>query len=308
MPSSQEWKKRADSTLRVTGFETQRSPRLGALKRLARRVLPPKVVATGRHHVLHRESELPIVEVLVANHCNLSCKGCNAFSPLSPPRFEDPEQFDRDIRRLADLFDRITRIGLVGGEPLLHPQVTSFMRSAREASPTSEIYLVSNGILLVRQPPEFWEAMARYRIELNVSDYPVNIDRAAIGGLAARHDVHLEFVGPREQFWNYPIRVDGGCDAARSFETCRAVVNCPMVSEGRLYSCGRVGLIGIFEKAAGCSLPLAEGDSIDIYSDIDAFEIQERLTRPLDWCRHCDVDAIQVFDWESGRRSPEEWM
>jgi hypothetical protein len=277
-------------------------------KRLLRKVLSVHTVAAARRHLLRRTSELPLVEILVTNHCNLSCKGCNVFAPLSEARFADAQQFDKDIHRLAELFDRITKIGIVGGEPLLHPDLVRFMESARSASPQAEIYLVSNGILLAAQPDEFWEQMARQRIRLNVSDYPVKIDRGAIRTLAEKHQVELEFVGPRGQFWNFPIRPEGDCNPAHSFEECRALLNCPMVADGKLYLCGRVGVTNVFQKATGLDLPVSENDFVDIYSDIDAFEIQERLTRPLDWCRFCDVDSKQVFDWESGKRVPEEWM
>ena len=280
---------------------------LGSAKGILRAMLPTRAVAAARRVLLRRRSELPVVEVLVTSHCNLSCKGCNAFAPLSESRFADPEQFDKDIRRLAGLFDSITQIGIVGGEPLLHPDVCAFMRSARSASPESEVYLVSNGLLLASSPDEFWEEMRRQSIKLKVSDYALKLDRSVVERIALSNGVDLEFLGPRSQFWMFPIEPAGTCDAAHSFQVCRQLVSCPSVANGRLYLCDRVAVAGLFERASGLSLPVSENDYIDIYSDIDAFEIQERLMHPLDWCRFCDVDAKRVFDWETGRRSPEEW-
>lgn len=273
-----------------------------------RDLLPVRLVAAARRQLLGRSSELPVVEVLVTNHCNLSCKYCNVFAPLAEPTFADPDSFDRDIHRLASLFDRISSIGIVGGEPLLHPRVTSFMRSARDAAPDAGIYMVSNGILLASQPESLWQELAAQRIKLNISDYPLHLDRDALSAQAREHGVELEFVGPREQFWTFPIRPEGDRDPAHSFETCHSLMNCPMVADGRLYLCGRTGVVKVFREASGLDLPVTEADYVDIYAEDDPFVIQERLQRPLGWCRYCDVDARAFTDWESGKRTPDEWM
>ena len=56
-----------------------------------------------RRKVLHRKATLDRVDVQVTDHCNLRCRSCNHFSPLSPPAFARPEVFDNDITRLAGL-------------------------------------------------------------------------------------------------------------------------------------------------------------------------------------------------------------
>lgn len=43
---------------------------------------------------------------------------------------------------------QVHTIRLMGGEPLLHPHVIDFCTTTRKLFPTSEIVLVSNGILL----------------------------------------------------------------------------------------------------------------------------------------------------------------
>ena len=58
---------------------------------------------------------------------------------------------------------RIEQIYLLGGEPLLHPQVSEFIREARKHFPETRIYVVTNGSLVMRQDDEFWRAMAETR-------------------------------------------------------------------------------------------------------------------------------------------------
>lgn len=279
----------------------------GSVRRVVRRALPAPVTAKIRDNVLRRKAVLPVLETLVVNHCNLSCKGCNAWAPLSPPTFADPERFDADIKRVAELFDRVEMFGVIGGEALLHPRVLDFAHSARAALPDTDIYLVSNGLLMLKMPDEFFDELSRLDIRVNVSAYPINLDRDAILARAQEHGVRLAYTENREEFWTFPVRRQGGCDPAHSFARCRALTNCPMMSNGRIYTCGRAGLAPIFEGASGWDLSRTQRDSLDIYGDVTGFDVIEYLTRPIDFCRFCDVDAMRSFEWCSGSRTFEEW-
>lgn len=68
-------------------------------------------------------------EFHLAEHCNLNCIGCTHFSPLAEPEFLEVEDFRNDIERLSYLTGGNARfINLLGGEPLLHPEINSFLR------------------------------------------------------------------------------------------------------------------------------------------------------------------------------------
>jgi len=86
---------------------------------------------------------LDYFEYHVAWHCNLNCKGCGHNSNLyTRPRFGDLEHFRRDMNRLTELFSNISKIRLMGGEPLLNPQLGEFITSARRAFPGAQIRVV----------------------------------------------------------------------------------------------------------------------------------------------------------------------
>ena len=85
----------------------------------------------------------------IVDHCNLNCAGCSHFSPLASEWYESLEDFRKDFTELANKTNtQVKTIRIMGGEPLLHPQVTDFLITARQLFPTSEIQLVTNGILL----------------------------------------------------------------------------------------------------------------------------------------------------------------
>ena len=62
---------------------------------------------------------IPYVETHIVDHCNLKCKGCSHFSGLADPYFKSLDEFETEVRRLADFGVAMFRI--LGGEPLLHP-------------------------------------------------------------------------------------------------------------------------------------------------------------------------------------------
>ncbi len=65
----------------------------------------------------------------------------------------------KDLTRLAELFEGIEQMYLLGGEPLLHPEVEAFVREARRIFPATRLSLMTNGILVTRMPESFWETL-----------------------------------------------------------------------------------------------------------------------------------------------------
>jgi hypothetical protein len=68
-----------------------------------------------------RKTMIPILDLHLADHCNLNCCGCDNFSPLAKETFADIRVIEKDCARMSELTEgRINEIQLLGGEPLLH--------------------------------------------------------------------------------------------------------------------------------------------------------------------------------------------
>ena len=86
-------------------------------------------------------------EVSLCEHCNLNCQSCNHFSPLAEKKYIDVNELDKDLCRLVELFgEDIGRVVLMGGEPLLHPNLEAVMQVFRKHIKKSTIYFISNGL------------------------------------------------------------------------------------------------------------------------------------------------------------------
>ncbi len=86
------------------------------------------------------------------------------------------------MARIAVLTEgNIGRIWLIGGEPLLHPDIVAFFCILQEKFfPDTHITLDTNGTLLLKQKEEFWQALRATGIELTLTKYPIDVDYALI--------------------------------------------------------------------------------------------------------------------------------
>lgn len=260
-----------------------------------------------RRFVLRRPPVLHRLLFHVTDHCNLNCKGCTHFSNISPQRFIDPEDYRRQMSRLTHVFSDITEIFLLGGEPLLHPQLESFIETTRAAYPHSRINVMTNGVLVPRMRDSFWEAMRAADAWLLCDDYPAGPSKEEIDALALQHHANIEWTDPREEFYKLPIDLTGSQDAAASFRQCRGVMNCPVLRDGRLYPCAYTAFIDIFqERFDVAGIEAGSADSISI--EEKPYDIMRFLTEPVPWCRHCDFEHREFYEWARSERTIDEWL
>lgn len=253
-------------------------------------------------------------EVHLAEHCNLNCSGCNNFSPLAKPEFMDIPGYINDLKRLNEIFgDRIEQVGLLGGEPLLNPDVAEIMAITRTNLPKADISIVTNGLLLPKQNDEFWEACVKYNIKLFVTKYPVKFDFDSIYKLAEEKGVELTLFGNTDKeeksFLRVPFDLEGKQDKELSYVMCNRANGCIVLNKGRLYTCTTVAHIRHFGEYFAKELEVTEEDSIDIYKENDADAILKRLAEPIDFCRYCMVkDKVEHIKWGVSKKNLDEWI
>lgn len=251
-------------------------------------------------------------EVNLVEHCNLNCIGCDHFSPVAKEAFTDVDAYEKDLARLAELFGgRVSAITLVGGEPLLHPRILEFMKRSRRHFPQSSVVLFTNGILLARQPQEFWETCRAEKIHITITNYPIKIDNAAIKALTTEYGLHLDYS------WDNKIKTmnkmvidpEGTGDADYNFKKCYRANACIFLQQGRLYTCTVAPTAHHLNEFFGRHLDMNEADSIDIYTAQSAEEILEFLRKPIPFCRYCDMRTkIKGITWKQSEKKLTEWF
>jgi len=90
---------------------------------------------------------LSFVEIMVTQACNISCHGCTNYSDLPHAGYLTWEQGKKQIEPWLDRVE-ILDFGILGGEPLINPDIRNWIVGLRELLPNAQIRFTTNGLLL----------------------------------------------------------------------------------------------------------------------------------------------------------------
>ena len=252
---------------------------------------------------------LNYVETEIAEFCNLNCRGCCDFSNLAKEKtFYKLEEFIRDYRRLAELFSGVNKIRLMGGEPLLNPRLTDYVKASREIFPKADIRIVSNGLLLPKLSDESLRIIRENNCKFDISNYPPT--RKMFPQIKERLEafgVEYDLGFPMNYFFRNILEQPSD-DPAPAFNNC-IFTHCHMLSHGKLSPCSYAHLIGRLNAEYGLDYP--ETDCVNIYSDVTGEQIIQRFSHPHEFCRCCGK-AIIPIKWQGGVKADEadkyDWL
>lgn len=251
------------------------------------------------------------IDVHITDHCNLNCKSCTHFSPLADEFYLDIKEYIGDIERLSELSKGdIGQIFLIGGEPLLHPQLKYFFQITRLNFPKTRIIVITNGILLNKQDNTFWEACKKSNIEIWLSQYHLNLDYDLMKQTAAKYNVFLgntTDIGDDSNNWfKFTFDLNGEQDPVETYNNC-ALKKCVAIEHGRIFTCCISAHAKYFNKYFNQNLELTDEDSIDIYKVRSFDEIMQKVSNPIPFCKYCKRVKWEYQNWEPSRREISEW-
>jgi len=245
-----------------------------------------------------KKPTLYYVELSVADHCNLNCKGCTFFSNIIGEKsFADLNQYKADMKRLGELFGNIRNISLLGGEPLLNEELPYFIYEARKAFPKSKIRVVSNGLLCKSMSDELIAALKDNDAWLHISLYKPLFDGIdSLKQFLESRGIKYIVGSPATKFFK-GFRFEGDSDVNKAFSLCTRK-RCIYLSSGHISVCSVPVLLKWFDRHFGKSLSESvKNDIISIYDDkIDGFILKKKLSKPISACKYCS--GIEWFDWE----------
>jgi cyclic pyranopterin phosphate synthase len=243
----------------------------------------------------------PTCEINVAEHCNLACRACSHASPVLPRALVDPAVLEHDLSLLAEHYHAHT-VRLLGGEPLLHPDLGTIIEVARRSRIGEVIRVVTNGVLLPRMPRSFWEAVD----VVDVSQYPSH-ELTPEQLRRCRHEADAagtELVVTRVRMFRESYSEAGTTDAAlirRIYKNCVVahVWRSHTVANGVFYKCPQSYLL---PKLLGKSPGL---DGVSLTEPDLGRRLRDYLAsqEPLDTCGNCLGSAGRRFAHEQTRRA-----
>jgi GTP 3',8-cyclase len=249
--------------------------------------------------ILNRTCEVNIVE-----HCNLRCRSCTHLSPVLPKHFVDPGALSSDLTTLARSY-HTNVLKILGGEPLLHPDLLDVILAARQARVAEKVEIWTNGLLLPRMDRRVWESVDSVRISL----YPGRslkqhqLDRCI--DLAHRSNVPLRY--KRYETFQESFSEQGTDDPSlvkRIYATCNEAHRwrCHTVANGWFFKCPQSYFIPR-GMSFGQEATYRNGIKID-----DSPEFRDRLMsyltspEPLPACRNCLGSSGKWVEHQQVRR------
>ena len=229
-------------------------------------------------------NRLPYLEYHVTDHCNLNCKGCVHFAPLVDGEiFASLNRVTKDLRQLKTIVPYIDTIRILGGEPLLNPELPCYLSMTRKLYPLAEINIVTNGILLQQSNDILLDNLQRYRIGVDISLYPPMFDK--IDGIISRLQSFGIIPTISEPIIDFFIPLDQGSGHTKFTNVHHCA--CPNLYDGAIYVCPIIAYIRYFNKSFGTKLDDIDG-RIDIYDPTITFDkLQVELHKVRLLCDSC---------------------
>ena len=247
------------------------------------------------------------IETHVCDHCNLNCKACNNFAPFVREKScASIEQWESDIARLANVY-QIGRILLLGGEPLLEPKLAEeFIQVTRKYAPSSEIRLLTNGLLIPSMSEDFFETLVKNHVILSITVYiPTMNIMPKIWDVLDSHGV--QYLYHKTTAFCKRLNLTPGEDISQNHTRCGSG-GCHYMRDGYISKCPDALTVTYMDNFFGtnfksrCNIPLNEVEQNPILA-------LQKLNAPIDMCRYCSNRMVGI-PWEpvKGNLKAEDWI
>ena len=251
---------------------------------------------------------LDYVEFHITDHCNLKCKGCGHFSNIEEEKiFANYESLVNDLKRLKKLFWGIEKIRLMGGEPLLNPELPKFVAVSREIFPDSDIRVVTNGLLIPKINDSLVQSMKQTNTGFDISQYPAT-EKKVNTILSTLKQKQIEYIiSPSIQEFSKAKTLEPVNDKSTSFWNCDSR-HCHHLRDGMLATCP----LPILSKKINSKydLKFPTNEVYKIHEEIDAWKLYDELiNKPLELCSYCTWP--KNYEWEIGTKNSanlQDWV
>lgn len=265
------------------------------------------------------------IEYHVIDKCNLNCKSCSHFSNLVDR--EIPKSLDKirsDLTRLWELTDhgspdRVEKVTVLGGEPLLYPQLVPALDMIKSMFPHEydhgPLQVVTNGTLITRQPPEFFECLRRNDVVVCISLYglPDSIYQEAFDRLnqeGVRWFWYAAYT-PENRLFSTKFLHNHFDENYREYaQDCVWRLTCTQIVDNRMYLCALIAYFKHFDaKFKGQhEIEVTEDDYIDLdkVRDFDHL-LAERQKIPR-FCGHCRGSHALSEPWGLTKGTIDEFL
>jgi organic radical activating enzyme len=255
--------------------------------------------------------DLEAMEVHVTDHCNMHCINCTMVAGLvKKPVFIDYDKTEADLRQLKKFFDHIKIFRVLGGEPLLHPNLDRFLSCIRGFYPYTILKLSTNGTLVKKMNPQLLESLRKNRVLLGVSHYLSIANQIDSIHKFLKENQIDHWVSPLITSFRKVYNAAGTSDMDFMFKSCGwRRRGCETMWNGRIAACFVPFVIPYLSDYFDLNIPIS--GTIDLYQDgLTTQKIRELLSTPFETCKYCAYQGHNA-PWrtynEQSRNSLKSW-
>lgn len=244
----------------------------------------------------HTKPRIKQFDVNLVDHCNMKCKGCLRLSNLvKEPFYADFDRMINDWKRMKELFWGVERLKLMGGEPMLSPELCEYISYARKIFPDADIMVTTNALLINENCKELFKVMRENFVFFDISLYaPMDERIAYVEDLLQSESVWHAINHSKGNFYKV-MSSKPDYDMDEAYENCTAK-NCHHLREGKLSVCSRPQYVHIMNERFGTDIPTWDG-VWDIYNlKMDAWELDAKLSKGFEACKYCAPPV--EFKWQ----------
>lgn len=252
-----------------------------------------------------------VFDIHVTDHCNLNCKSCNHYSPISPENFINIKNLKIDLNNLLLISNSIKEIRILGGEPLLNSQLTEIIKIIRYYLPKTNISIFTNGILLNNKNicnDNFWNVCYENKITINITIYPYNFDYQRIKNICEKYKVKFKIFSNKagdKSFYLYNINPKGKSSKSNYY---RCIDNsCLQIREGKIFSCAPSAYINLINETFNFSFKHLKNDYILIKDIKNTWSLRKFMLFPRPFCKYCQFPRSPI-DWGKSKKQINEWV
>ena len=255
---------------------------------------------------------LPFVETMVNQNCNLSCHGCSNYSDLTHQGYVKWKDGKASLERWLERVD-IPDFGILGGEPLMNPEIEKWIIGLRELMPDAQIRFTTNGLLLnkkfhvVKLLEEIGNCVFKIAVHVDDAELEQNIQKIynmydwkeveEFG--VKRYTTGNKFryhVKRPDTFWknykgSYENMMPHDSNPADAFALC-CQQTCPLLYRNKIYKCSTSGLLrDILGRVGNPNMehwePLLYNGLSHDCSDEDLDRFLKNFGKPHAMCKMC---------------------
>lgn len=249
--------------------------------------------------------ELPHVDLMINYACGLKCVGCTNFMALHPQIMFPVAEIERDITAAA----KVMHAGcacLLGGEPTGHKDLVHLMRFTAASGLADRVQVLTNGLLLHRMKPEFWQELDWLKISIYPDKTPSeNVQLAK--DKAREYGFQLDFYDVASDPFRAVLTKEPRSpeSAQRTYDGCWYRTFTRKIEKGYFYRCCTSPSISQLILGLG---PDADGIALDGLTP-EALTGFLNQREPAKSCSRCHGNlGPRLHDWGEVRGDPLEWL